>query len=173
MTIFAGDKIDLNTFKLKDYNGTQFKPSNLKDSKAVAYIFVSTRCPVSNAYNERMEKLHKKFKEKKIAIIGINSNRAENSEEIKNHAKESGLSFPILKDNGNKVADYLKASFTPEVYLLNSKSELIYHGRIDDSRRESSVNTSDLANAFQAVLSSSPIKVKETKAFGCSIKRIK
>ena len=173
LTIFAVDKIDLKTFNLKDYNGDSFNPSSLKDSIAVAYIFVSTRCPVSNAYNERMEKLFQAFKSKKIALIGINSNKAENSEEIKTHAKDKGLSFPILKDIGNKVADYLKASFTPEVFLLNSKSELIYHGRIDDSRRENSVNSKDLENAFQSVVSSSPIKVKETKAFGCSIKRVK
>jgi hypothetical protein len=108
-----------------------------------------------------------------VAFIGINSNKQENTEEIKEHAKEHGFSFPILKDDNNIIADKVAASVTPEVFLLNGKFEVLYHGRIDDSRRASEVKSQDLRTALDALLAGKPVAVTETKAFGCSIKRIK
>ena len=159
-------------FTLKDYNGKEYKLSDYKDSKAIVLIFVATQCPVSNAYNERMEKLYKDYKGKDVAFFGINSNKQESVEEIKEHAKEHNLNFVILKDVNNKIADKFGASFTPEVYVLNKDFDILYHGRIDDSRRESNVKTKDLRNALNEILDGKKVSVSETKAFGCTIKRV-
>jgi len=162
----------IDDFKLKDYNEKEYSLSNFKDAKAVVLIFVSTQCPVSNAYNSRMEKLYETFKDKDVVFLGINSNKEETTDKIKKHAEEKGLSFPILKDEKNKIADQLEASFTPEVYVLNNKLELLYHGRIDDSRREDEVKTQDLKNTINEILKGKEVSVKTTKAFGCTIKRV-
>ena len=159
-------------FSLKDYNGKEYKLSDNQDSKAIVLIFVATQCPVSNAYNERMEKLYEDYKGKDVAFFGINSNKQESVEEIKDHAKEHNLNFVILKDVNNVIADKFGASFTPEVYVLNKKLEILYHGRIDDSRRESDVKTKDLRNALDEIIDGKKVEVSETKAFGCTIKRV-
>ena len=119
-----------------------------------------------------MEALNKKFKDKGIVFLGINSNNTETVDDAIAHAKENGLTFTILKDPGNKVADQLKASFTPEVYVFDGKRELLYHGRIDDSRRGDNITSPDLQNALDSILAGKPVAVKETKAFGCTIKRV-
>jgi peroxiredoxin len=119
-----------------------------------------------------MEKIYNDYKEKGIAFLGINSNKAESVERIKEHAKEKGLTFAILKDEKNIIADQFSASFTPEVYVLNSDFNTMYHGRIDNSRDESEVVTKDLENALNEILAGKEVSKKETKAFGCSIKRI-
>jgi len=93
-------------------------------------------------------------------------------EEIKKHAAENKFTFPVLKDWQNVIADKFGASFTPEVYLLNSRFEILYHGRIDDSRRENEVKSRDLKNALDEILTGKPVSVSETKAFGCTIKRV-
>jgi peroxiredoxin len=160
-------------FTLKDYQGKSHSLSDYKDSKAVVVIYVATRCPVSNAYNQRMADLYKTFKDKGFAFLGINSNKMESVEEIKDHAQENGLPFPILKDVGNKVADHYKASVTPEVYVLDKDHKVLYHGRIDDSRRENQVTSTDLSNALIEILSGKKVTTEETKAFGCTIKRVK
>ncbi|MCA1628084.1 MAG: redoxin domain-containing protein, partial [Acidobacteria bacterium] len=107
-------------FKLPDVMGKEHSLASLKGSKGTVLIFVSTGCPVSNAYNERMEKLAQDFKARGIHVVGINSNVTESSDTIKAHAVENKLSFPILKDKGNKIADRLGAQRTPEVYFLDS-----------------------------------------------------
>ena len=120
-----------------------------------------------------MVDLYNKYHDKNIAVLGINSNKAEDIEECKAHAEEHGFKFPVLKDEKNVIADMFEASHTPEVYVLNSKTfEVLYHGRIDDSRDESNIESKDLANALDELLAGKKISVTTTKAFGCSIKRI-
>ena len=171
--MYSGDTPSrAENFKLKDYNGKEYQLSEFKDSKAVVLMFISTQCPVSNSYNEKMAKLYNDYEKKGIVFLGVNSNQAESVEEIKKHSKENKFGFPVLKDVNNLVADKLSASVTPEIYVLNNKLDVLYHGRIDDSRREDEVKSSDLRNALDEILSGQNVKVPKTKAFGCSIKRI-
>jgi len=158
-------------------NASDGKAVALKDllakNKAVAVIFVATKCPVSNAYNTRMAALGKEYAAKGILLVGINSNKTEPTAEVKEHAEKHGFAFPVLKDEGNKVADAYGASHTPEVFLLDPKGDLIYHGRIDENQDDpKSVKSPDLRNALDAVLAGKPVPTAQTKAFGCSIKRV-
>ena len=173
LALEAGTKAGKYDFDLKDPSGKQYTLSSFAQSKAVAVIYVATQCPVSNAYNERMEKLYQQFKTKGIAFVGINSNYFESAEEVKKHALKNRLTFPIVKDPNNVVADRYEASVTPEVYLISNKKELLYHGRIDDSRRQGNVTSSDLFNALTEVSDGKPVSVKKTKALGCTVKRVK
>ena len=118
-----------------------------------------------------MVSLYKEYLHRGVVFLGINANSQENAEDIKSHAQEHDFLFPVLKDTDNIIADRLKASVTPEVFVCDSSLTILYHGRIDDSRRETDVTSRDLHSALDAILSGKPIAVAETKAFGCSIKR--
>ena len=167
-----GNVESVKDFTLKDYLGNEHSLSDYKDSKAIVIIFVATRCPVSNAYNTRMEKLFEDYKVKDVAFLGINSNKSESVAEIKEHAKEKNLNFTILKDEGNVIADMFEASHTPEAYILNKNLSILYHGRIDNSQRESEITSKDLRKALNEILAGKEVSNPQTKAFGCSIKRI-
>lgn len=166
-----GDKV--SDFSLKDYNGKVHSLSGYKDKAAIVIIFVSTRCPVSNAYNKRMEALYEEYSAKNVAFLGINSNRKEPPAEIRQHAQKHGLKFTILKDENNVIADKFGATVTPEVFVLNKDLTVLYHGRIDDSQRPANVKRRDLRKALDEILSGKELTHSETKAFGCSIKRIR
>ena len=159
-------------FTLTDYEGNNHSLSDYNESKAIVIMFIATKCPVSNDYNSRMEVIFKEYKDKEVSFLGINSNKSEDVSEIENHAKDNGLTFTILKDEKNIIADKFEASYTPEIYVLSNNFELLYHGRIDNSRRESEVNSSDLKNTLDEILSGKEVSNPETKAFGCTIKRI-
>jgi peroxiredoxin len=162
----------IENFTLQDYNGNQHSLSDYQDSLATVILFVATECPVSNAYNERMENIYQEYASKGFAFLGINSNKAEFVDRIKEHAEDNSLTFPILKDEKNVIADMFEASVTPEAYVLNSEFEILYHGRIDNSRNESEVVSKDLENTLDEIYSGSEVTKKVTKAFGCTIKRI-
>ena len=162
----------VDNFSLNSYDGKRYSLDNYKDSKAIVLMFVATRCPVSNAYNSRMADLYKDYHGKGVVFLGVNSNELETVEEIKEHAQENNLGFPILKDKENKIADKFGANVTPEVYVLNSNLELLYHGRIDDSKRLENVKSHNLRNALDEVLAGKDVTTPHTKAFGCSIKRV-
>ena len=161
----------IEDFTLPDVSGTERSLKSLAGKNGTVLIFIAVQCPVSNAYNERMEKLAQDYKAKGIAVIGINSNVKEDAEAVKAHAAEHKLSFTILKDPGNKIADKLGATVTPEAYFLDASNKLVYHGRIDNSRNPDQIETSDLRNALDASLADKPVEKTEAKAFGCTIKR--
>ena len=158
--------------QLATVTGEKVQLYNYAGQKGTLVIFVATQCPVSNAYNERMAELARDYTARGFAVVGINSNRAESGEEVARHAAEKGLGFTVLKDPDNRVADYLGASVTPEAYLFDKEWVLRYHGRIDDSRNPSGITTRDLRAALDAVESGKSVAVTDTKAFGCTIKRV-
>lgn len=161
----------IEDFTLPDANGKEQSLNNLKGKKGTVIIFIAVQCPVSNAYNERMEKLAQDYKTQGIQVIGINSNVAESADAVKAHATENKLTFPILKDPGNKIADRLGATKTPEAYFLDASNKLLYHGRIDNSKDASGVNATELRDAMDASLAGKPIEKTSAMAFGCTIKR--
>ena len=161
----------IEDFTLPDVDNKERSLKSLAGPKGTVLLFIAVQCPVSNAYNERMEKLAQDYKAKGIAVIGINSNVAEDAGTVKTHAADNKLSFPILKDPGNKIADKLGATVTPEAYFLDGSNKLVYHGRIDNARNAAEVQTPDLRNAIDASLAGKPVEKTEAKAFGCGIKR--
>ncbi len=105
----AAELKTVEDFTLKDYLNKAYTLSNYKDAKAIVLLFIATRCPVSNAYNERMQRLYEQFKDRGVVFFGINSNKAEDVQEVKKHAVVNKLTFPILKDPNNVIADRIKA----------------------------------------------------------------
>ncbi|HJT65723.1 MAG TPA: thioredoxin family protein [Pyrinomonadaceae bacterium] len=161
----------IEEFTLPDVDGTEHSLKSLAGKNGTVLIFIAVQCPVSNAYNERMAKLAEDYKAKGINVIGINANVSEDAVTVKAHAQEHKLSFTILKDPGNKIADKLGATVTPEAYFLDANNKLLYHGRIDNSRNPAQIETSDLRNALDAALNGKPVEKTEARAFGCTIKR--
>jgi peroxiredoxin len=158
-------------FTLPDTDGKDRSLSSLKGKNGTVLIFIAVQCPVSNAYNERMEKLAQDYKARGISVVGINANSSEAADAVKAHAAANKMTFVILKDNGNKIADSLGATKTPEAYLLDSNNKLVYHGRIDNSKDITQVASSELREALDATLAGKPVAKTTAAAFGCSIKR--
>lgn len=168
----AEEPVKAGNFTLPDYNGVKHSLTDYKNAKAVVVMFIATQCPISNAYNTRMVSLYNDYKSKNVVFVGVNANKQESVEEIKQHATEHGFEFAILKDDKNVIADKFGATVTPEIYVINSSLDILYHGRIDDSRRESDIASQDLRKALDEILAGIQVSVSKTKAFGCTIKRV-
>ena len=162
---------DVPDLSLSDTDGKAVALSSLKGTNGTVLIFVATRCPVSNGYNERMTKLASDYKAKGVNVIGINSNVTESPSEIKSHAADKGFTFPVLVDKGSVIADKLEAQVTPEAYLIDAAGKLVYRGRIDNSRSGDGITSSELREAIDATLAGKAVAKTEVRAFGCSIKR--
>jgi peroxiredoxin len=158
-------------FSLPDADGKSHTLSSLRGKNGAVLIFISVQCPISNAYNERMAKLAADYAARGINVIGINSNVTESADAVKAHAAEKHLNFTILKDPGNKIADQLGAMHTPEAYYVDANNRLLYHGRIDNNKDQSQVESSELREALDSALGGKPIQKTTSVAFGCSIKR--
>ena len=161
----------IDDFKLPDTNGAEHSLKSLTGKHGAVLIFISVQCPVSNGYNERMKKLAEDYQARGINVIGINSNVTEPISSVKAHAADKHFTFTVLKDDGNKIADRLGATRTPEAYVIDANGKLVYHGRIDNSQNTANITANDLRDALDELLSGKAISKTGGAAFGCSIKR--
>jgi len=172
-SVKIGDRI--TEFTLKDPQGQPHSLSQSKGARATVVIFIATRCPYSNAFTHVMAELSREYQDKGVRFIGINANKTEPGAEVQQHAVKNGLSFLVLKDETDDVANRLGAQVTPEVFLLDSGMTVKYHGAVGNSRNPTTkpgeANGDELKAALDAVLTGTPVPVATTKAFGCTIKR--
>ncbi len=162
----------LDGFEMPDPDGNNHTYDDLKGRKGTLVVFLSAQCPVVRMYNDRINAIAEAYKAKGINFIGIYSNVTESVEWVKEHSEEN-YKFPVLIDKNHVFADKLGASFTPEVYYFNTDDVLDYHGAIDNSRRGDYITKKFLVAAFKEKLAGKEITEKETRAFGCTIKRKK
>lgn len=159
-------------FTLQDLDGKAAPFAELRGPVTVV-TFLSTICPISNAYNDRMNAIYKEYSAKGVKFVFVNANSNESAGVVRKHAKDVGFEFPVYKDAGNVAADLFGASVTPESYVIDRSGIIRYHGQVDDSRNPARVRVQGLRMALDAVLAGRPVDVHETKAFGCTIKRVR
>jgi len=158
-------------FSIAKPDGSPVQFSNLKGDVTLV-MFISVQCPVSNAYDERMNALYQDYAAKGVKFIVVNANRTEPAAAVQEHARQHNFQFTVYKDDNNVVADKFGATVTPETYVIDSAGMIRYHGSIDDSQNVGRVTTQRLRLALDAVLAGKEPPQTETKAFGCSIKRV-
>jgi len=166
----VGSTID--NFTLSDTNGSSQSLNDLKGKNGAVVIFLSAQCPVVKGYHERINQLAADYQAKGITFIGINSNSTESLDWVKSNAVEYGFKFPVLIDKNNVLADKLGASVTPEVFYVDAKNTLLYHGAVDNDRSGKNVSENYLRTAFDDSLAGKKIAKTSASAFGCTIKRI-
>ena len=103
-----------------------------------------------------------------MLFIGVNSNQFETTDEMRESAREFGHAFPLVHDETARIADLMGAGRTPEVFVVDAHGMLRYHGWV-----QSKFRSPDLQRAVDAVLAGKPVRLAETKAFGCAIDRPK
>jgi peroxiredoxin len=162
-------------FTLKDTHRRPRSLTDFKTAKAVVVAFLDTECPLANLYIPTLIDLHKNYAAKGVQILGINSSNQDSFVAVAAHALERDLPFPMLKDFDQQVLETFGAKRTPEVFLLDAKGVIRYHGRIDDQygigyRREKPTRA-DLQLAIEELLAGKPISVPMTEATGCAIER--
>jgi len=162
-------------FVLKSTDGKDVGLADYADREAVVVVFTSTACPIANAYVPVLNELSQTYAGQKVAVIGINSNPGDTAEEVAAHAKEYSIGFPVLVDDQQSALSICGARRTAEVFLLDHRQTVRYHGRIDDrfgyDYKRAEPRRHDLREALDELLAGKPVTVPETTAAGCLITR--
>lgn len=169
-----GDK--LSNFKLQATNGEWYSNFAFADKYALCIVVTSNSCKYSEAYWKRILKLSDQYEEDSLAVIAINANDAaqDSSESMESMIallkKYNHESFIYLKDADQSVVKVLGAEKTPEVFLFNSKRELVYKGIVDDNwENDTQVMMAYLEDAIEYCLDGVDIDYPEMPGPGCNI----
>src|SRR5262245_3738033 len=161
--------------RLPDLNNRLVDPFEaLSESKAVAFLFVSVDCPISNRYAPELRRLHDQFVARGVSFYLVYPNPAESAEMIRRHLKEYDLPPVALRDPKQELAKFVGASITPEAAVYDKQQKRTYLGRIDDRYVSLGVERPlatrhDLEEALVGSLDGRPVRPATTQAVGCYI----
>jgi peroxiredoxin/mono/diheme cytochrome c family protein len=165
----------LDDVGLRDARGTVRRLDEWRHHKLLVVVFLGVDCPLAKRYAPRLADLLREFGPRGVGFVAVDANECDSLEAIAHFRHETGLTFPFLKDPGNRLADRLGATRTAEVFLLDERRAVRYHGRIDDQDgpgvHRLAPTRRDLAEAIGELLDGRPVSRPETCAPGCVIDR--
>jgi hypothetical protein len=143
-------------------------------SRAVAFVFTSVECPISNRYAPEIKRLHDRFAAAGVDFWLVYPNAAEAPAKIRQHMKEYGYPMRALRDPRHALVKLAGATITPEAAVYDRERRLAYRGRIDDRYvsigvERPAATRHDLENAIGATLAGTPVKESRLQAVGCYI----
>ncbi len=169
----------LPEFNLEGIDGRYYKNEDFSDKNGLLVMFICNHCPFVKHINAGLVDFTNDLMSKNIGVIGINSNDssqekyAEDSiEKMKEYASNLGYQFPYVVDEDQTVAKNFTAQCTPDFFLFNNESKLIYRGQFDFSRpgNDKPVTGESLNEAVELYLSSNEILSTQYPSMGCNIK---
>lgn len=165
-------------FKLKSVSNKTIALSDFKNAKGFMVVFTCNKCPMANFYTDRLNNLNLKYKDKGFPLLVINSMDTlvyaeESFAMMQKKARKKNFNFPYLQDKDQKIAKQLKASHTPQAFVIVKnklgKYDIKYSGAIDDNAGDASKANANLQNAVNELVAGKNVSQPTTESFGCRI----
>lgn len=174
LLILAAIAASLYGQTIADIDGTLQRPLAPAGGKLSALFFITTDCPISNFYAAEIRRICTRHAGRLNCFL-VYTDPLLDAGAIRKHKVDYGHGeYPAIFDSRHLLVKAAGATVTPEAALVNSKGELVYRGRIDDSyatwgKRRAVVTDHNLTDAVAAALDGRPIAQPRTKATGCFI----
>ena len=167
-------------FTLKDLSGKDVQLSKL-NGKIVVLEWTNYDCPFVKAhYNDETKttsELAKKYADKGVVWLTVNSTNYATTETNKEWAEKNGLKQTILVDSNGKVGKLYKAETTPHVFVIDNEGNVAYQGALDNAPLGKKSDGEEIINyvdkAISELLDGEKVEIAKTKPYGCSVKYAK
>jgi peroxiredoxin len=164
-------------FSLKGVDGKTYTLADVRGPKGTLVVFICNHCPYVKAVIDRIVRDVEELRALGVGAVAISSNDAvhypeDSFDNMKRFAADHGFTFPYLYDQSQEVARAYDAACTPDFYGFNSKLELQYRGRLDESRKEAAPAgvRRDLFEAMKEIARTGRGPREQIPSIGCSIK---
>lgn len=120
-------------FELTDQNGKVHTLDDYKEYDFAVFYVQGVGCPIARIAVPNFREVRDEFAGRNISFTMFNSNIQDNLARISREANEFGIDFPIMKDEGQKLAKALGVERTAEVFVINPRTqEVLFRGPIND-----------------------------------------
>ena len=173
-TLQIGDKAP--DFNLPATDGKTYSLADFENAKVLVVFFTCNHCPYVTGSDEATRATVERFKDKGVALIGINSNSEKTHANddfatMKERMKEHSFPWVYVRDKSQDIARAYGALRTPHFYVFDEERKLVYTGRgVDTPRDTSKMTVNDLENALDELLAGRPITTPVTNPIGCNVK---
>ncbi|MBL7165624.1 MAG: TlpA family protein disulfide reductase [Dehalococcoidales bacterium] len=105
-------------FTLKDLDGNTVRLSDLR-GKVVFLNFWATWCPPCRAEMPDIEKVHRKYKDQDVVVLGIDLR--ESASTVRRFVEDGGYTWAFLLDTTGYVGSIYRVSAIPTSYFVDKK----------------------------------------------------
>ncbi|HVW02206.1 MAG TPA: redoxin domain-containing protein, partial [Planctomycetaceae bacterium] len=160
--------------KAIDLDGNLHHFGHRSNFRGAVVVFLSTGCPISNGYLPTLTQLHSVWQQKGFEFYGVISGAEVTRAEALDHRKKFDIKFPVLFDASGELRHELKATHTPQVFVLGRDLKLVYSGLIDNryvglGRKRAQIDQHYLEDALTAASLRKSPKVETTTPIGCRL----
>jgi thiol-disulfide isomerase/thioredoxin len=144
-----------------------------KDKAHVLY-FLTNDCPIANSYAPEISALMKEYADRPVRFYAIHVDPELTADAARAHAREFGLTLPIILDTQHQLVAATGVTHTPEVAVVVADGTVAYRGRIDDlftglGKKRQVPSQRDLRDALTAIVAGEKVVISRTDAVGCYI----
>ena len=137
------------------------------------FLFWDTECPLCLNYTKDLGILSQEFKNDEIKFYWVFQDDFDTSNE---YFQDFGFKPNILVDSFKALTKILKATVTPEVFVLSKKNDLVYSGKIDNwmvslGQKRQVVDSFYLKEALFAIKNEKIPSISRTEPIGCFIEQ--
>ena len=163
-------------FSVVGTDGQTYTLANFAEAATLVVFFTCNHCPFVVGSDELTRATAKKFHDKGVAFIGINSNSEKTNptddfNQMVLRMKEHNFPWIYARDASQEVALAYGALRTPHFYVFDADCKLVYCGRgVDQPGDTSKVQVNDLENALAEVTTGLSVSVPLTNPIGCNVK---
>ena len=166
-------------FNLIGIDNKYYSLDDIRGNNGTLVMFICNHCPYVKSVIHRIVEDITELKQKGIGVVAIMSNDvndpkygAEDSfENMKIFSKKNNFIFPYVYDETQVVGKQYNAVCTPDFFGFNSKDELQYRGRLEESKMEIIPNArKELLEAMIKVSETGSGPENQIPSIGCSIK---
>ena len=163
-------------FNLVNVDGNLVSRDLVMGKNGLLVMFICNHCPYVKAILPRLIADVRELQTLGVNTVAIMSNDPteypeDSLDNMQKIAREMAFPFPYLLDASQQIAKNYGAVCTPDFFGFNNKDELQYRGRFDESRKETSPqSTRDLFKAMKLVAETGQEPREQVASIGCSIK---
>jgi peroxiredoxin len=163
-------------FTLKDQDGAEVDLARLR-GKIVVLEWTNPDCPFAQRHAEAktMSTLADRYRGKGVVWLGVDSTSYLDAARDRTWRSEHKLPYPVLDDHKGTVGTAYGAKTTPHMFVIDGTGTVVYEGAIDDDATgdKGKQARNYVAEALDEVTGGQPVKLAETKPYGCSVKYAK
>ena len=120
-------------FQLTDHLGVMHELDDYKTYDYVVFYVHGVGCPIARIALPNYREVRDTYANKNIGFSMFNSNIQDDLPRIAKEAQEFSIDFPIIKDEGQKIARALGVERTAEVFVVNPRTqEVLFRGPVND-----------------------------------------
>ena len=162
-------------FELTDHLGNVHTLKNYMEYELAVFYVQGVGCPIARIALPNYREVRDEYASKNIAFTMFNSNIQDNLARISTEAEEFDIDFPIMKDEGQKLAKALGVERTAEAFVFDPETqEVLFRGPINDQlgyeTQRNNASKWYLKDALDTILAGGPVNMDDVpNSKGCLV----